>query len=193
MRRFLPLALLIVLAACNLSSDDAAPTAAGTETLIAPQTFVAPTATETPPPTDTLIPTNTPIADASATTEPTLPIGVRVATAQSVGTPIEYAQTTQAPDTPRFPLDFPDRYTVDALAGQIIIVNYAVTLDNPGVGRVFIVVRDPNGDDIQQLFINSSTEDSAEVPANRSGTYEVLVAFENLRGNYSVTFGLRQP
>ena len=193
-----------ILSACNLNTT--------------PDEQVEPINTETPtlPPSPTFTLTPLPIIPASATpivdSAPTLiplttqssmqtddcvvPVGQRVDTTATanvgssggnVTTNNTESDTTGTP-TGSFPATFSDRYTATVGAGRTLLVNYLVELRESGVGSVFFVVRDPNGDEVTRWVITESAEETEEIPVEIGGEYEILVAFENLRGYYSVDF-----
>ena len=100
------------------------------------------------------------------------------------------AGITGTPTIP-FPATFSDRYTATVGAERTLLVNYLVELREAGIGSVFFVVRDPNGDEVTRWVITESAEDTEEIPVEIAGEYVILVAFENLRGYYSVDFDTR--
>lgn len=194
--RLVLIGLALVLAACNLNNPAGeTPSSTPTEAEASP-TFTltldsAPLDTFSPTPLIQLTDVATPIPGTprSAPTLPGIaPVGVRPEDVTAA--PTIPANTTATPEIV-FPQNFPDRYEVDVNTGQTLVVNYEVVINNPGRGRVFIVVRDPAGQDIWRLVVTETTTESADVPTSTGGTHEILVAVENLSGRYSVTFARR--
>lgn len=191
--------MIFLLSACNLNST--------------PDEQIEPLATDTstPQPSPTFTLTPLPIVPASATpinAQPTLiplttqgsenvaPVGVQSNPTANVGstggnTGQSASGTPEGTPSVPFPETFPDRYTATVGTGRTLLVNYLVELREAGVGRVFFVVRDPNGDEVARWLVTESVDDTEEIPAEVGGEYEVLVAFENLRGYYSVSFDTR--
>ncbi len=117
------------------------------------------------------------------------PLGVREATA-TVFAPGGTGDGSPAAEIP-FPTTFNETYTVNVQAGNTLLVEYTVTLTNPGTGRVFVLVRDPGGSEVARLTLTETVEDVEEIPVASGGEYTILVAYENLRGNYSVQYSQR--
>lgn len=89
-----------------------------------------------------------------------------------------------------FPTVFQDQYPANVSAGRTLIVNYNVTLNNTA-GRIFILVRNPANAEISRLVVSETATDSLEVEVATSGIHTILVAYENLDGNYSVSYEIR--
>jgi hypothetical protein len=193
MRRLLPLILISLLAACNLSGDDDDPTA--TPALTDDPVLI------TPPATRTLIPTSEEGIPTNFLT-PTLPVNVTVRLEPTqppvnpiinptavpgpgviVGTPVP------APADPEFPTDYRDRYTVTARAGDVLVVDYTITLSRPA--DVYLSVYDPAGAFVGGILINQTSDDELLIDAEISGEYEVRISFDTLPGNYNVSFSTR--
>jgi len=177
--------ILLLLAGCNLASDeqDERPGVTDTPAPILQTPF--PTRTPARQPTATALPLDNPIP---AITLQSQGGGATGSGGGSAPTLIPLATATAAvtfppPETAR------DRFDVEAGAGQTIVVSYSVTLTAPG--EIFIYVRDPQGDVIDGLRIDASAEDDLEVQAPVSGTYTVLVPFDRLPGSYSLSYSLR--
>lgn len=198
LRRILIL-LLVCLPACNLNRpSETTPTPEAVE----PSPTDEPTATPVPAQPIQLTDVVTPVPPIPGTPRaaPTLPL-IPQMTATLIPVGVRPEDVTATPNvlptgispTPDivFPQNYPDRYEVSVSAGQTIVVNYDVVINNPGRGRVFMVVRDPAGQDIWRLVVTETMTDSEEVPASRGGTHVILVAVENLNGRYSVSFGRR--
>lgn len=203
MRRVLCLCILLLsLSACNLTSaESVTPTPDPTETPIDTPTFEQ-TIQQTiqPPFNEILTPQNTPTPIPNTfDTAPTLaitaegvaPVGARNAATVAPTSP-SAPTLTPAPGEVIFPQTFPDSYTTTSLrVGQTLLVNYTITLDNPGIGRIYFIVLDPNGTEVDRWFITETDDDTREIPVETAGAYEIRVAFSDLRGNYSVSFGFR--
>lgn len=120
------------------------------------------------------------------------PLGQRSATATPQPEPTPQPGAVTATPTETFPdLDtFRDRYEVAASAGQTLNVDFIVSMVEPGAGRVYILVFDPNGERVSELIIPESRTGGFGVVVAVTGTYTILATSEDLRGTYSVTFGL---
>lgn len=89
-----------------------------------------------------------------------------------------------------FPTVFQDQYPVNVSAGQTLVVNYNVTLNNTD-GRIFILVRDSANAEVSRFVVTETANDALEVEIATSGVHTILVAYENLDGNYSVSYEIR--
>ena len=177
----LPGLLALLLAGCNLASPATEP--AVTE---AAPTLDVPAAT----PTDEfqiIIPT---------VRDQTGPDGGSVPTPDLSLPPTAIVPETQSPGDADAAL-FPDTYSevseLQLRAGQTLIVNYDVEINNPDRGRVFVIVRDPTGEIIWRAMFSATVRDSAEIPIDTAGTYQVAGAFQNLSGSYQLTYDILGP
>lgn len=214
MKKFTALFLVVFLSACTLS------TPAGTETPVITEeatqaATLLPTRTDLPnlevphvtvTSINNILPTANPLF-----TETPLPIGIRAVTDSppqvTVAVTTVVAPTTVIPTAGvtsiatstlatttsefTFPSVYPTVNSVTLRQGQTLLVNYDVTIFNPGQGRVYIVVRDPSGEDIYRLVVTETTKETAEVPVEEGGQFEILAAPENISGQYSISYGFR--
>lgn len=164
--------LLALLTACNLES---------------PQSPTRQTTPETPQTAPTQGPTATFTRDPNLTPTSLLP---PTWTATPPGGIPPTPAATAAPDIP-FPATFQGGFPVTVRAGQTLILNYSVTIDNPGRGRVFFVLRDPSGADVWRLAVTETADTSADITISASGEHQLLVASEDLDGQYSISFDFR--
>jgi hypothetical protein len=145
-------------------------------------------------------PAPTEIPAATATRDLSLPLpGTRIATQSPAQTTPTLRVTSTAPASATldpasisFPANFPDQRAISAGAGQTIVVTVNATINNPGAARVYLLVRDPAGEDLLRAVI-SETVESREypVPVITAGEHRVLFAVDNLSGNYSYSVGVR--
>lgn len=206
MLKFFALGLMaLFLSACNLTSQQESSPIPATDnpTQTSDPIHTEVTSTALPEsPTLTLVIRESPTSAfnaINAATSTALPIGVRPPT-QQINTPAQPVLTatlsqTISPavtesDIP-FPETFNDQHEIQAGQGRTIYVNYEVVVNNPGTGRVFIEVRDPEGEAIGQLILSETTSDEFEVTTSTSGAHQLLVTSQNLRGFYSVSYGTR--
>ncbi len=189
------------MSACNLGTDaitetqevplEADTPVAATQTpIINPTQNITPSATFTLTPLPTVPPSLTPITTTS--NDDVAPVGERddptlVPLTDNV---VENGSPTETPDV-AFPSNYSDRHTTTIAAGRTLLVSYIVELNNPGVGRVFFVVNGPSGTQLDRWYVTESIEETVEIPVEAGGEHEILVAFEQLRGFYSVEFGFR--
>lgn len=105
--------------------------------------------------------------------------------------PTAIAPAPEDADAALFPDTYPDVAEVQLRAGQTLIVNYDIQINNPDRGRVFIIVRDPTGAIIWRAMFSETVRASAEVPAETGGMYQVAAAIQNLSGSYQMSFDIR--
>jgi hypothetical protein len=162
------LALILMFSACNLNAQDE--DSLPTETPSAPIVL-----SQAPLPTHSPQPTGLP--------PPPLPI--------ATGNQAESPATQQLNQDIAFPSNFPDQYEVQVGSGRIVVINYEVIINNPGRGRVFLILRDPSGAIIWRLVVMESANTSVEIPVPSNGTYQIAAAVEDLDGRYSINFSVR--
>jgi hypothetical protein len=174
--------LSLLLAACNLEAAPEQPDTLPTE---ATAPSPVPTTTQVQQPVDlqldSVTATTLPLPEATITSPP--------------GPAADHAELP-APDTSPtanipFPQTFPDQHEVTIQQGRQLIINYDVIINNPGRGRVYLVVRDPAGETIWQLPVIQTESAAVEIEIQRSGTHEILAAVENLSGRYSLSYEQR--
>ncbi len=190
-RSIICLMLMILLAGCNLNT----PTEEASLEPLAPTNEAG--ATLAP------ILTNTPAVAPTRTPNLTLPFTATpgnapqaAATTNSSGNPgIQLINTEALPTvdtTIPFPTTYPFTYPASVRAGQTLLINYTATIFNPGVGRVFIVVRDPTGQVIFRLIVEASAQTTAEVPITTTGEHQILAATsQGYSGDFALTYTTR--
>jgi hypothetical protein len=164
----LVLMLILTLCACNLNAQNE-------DNL--------PTETQSAPVVPSQIPLPTNSSQPSGLPPPPLPT--------ATGNQVESPATQQINQDIAFPSNFPDQYEVQVGSGRIVVIIYEVIINNPGRGRVFLILRDPSGAIIWRLVVTESANTSVEIPVTSSGTYQIGAAVENLEGRYSVNFSVR--
>lgn len=205
-----PAILIFLLTACNLTSPEIAPTVSATDTpqVLPTEADTVPeplpaTATASPASTVTAVPLQLTVASTQAqgSNSSVVPIGVRTTVAPNpptVSPPTAASTSDQTPsggatatlDIP-FPTIFPSEHTVSLNTGRTLIVEYDVTIYNPGTGRVFLKVLDPTGKELHRMVITATEKSSVDIPVATSGEHTILAAPENLSGSYTVAYGFR--
>jgi len=164
---------VLLLAGCNLNSPDT-PTPSPTATELPPIAIITETPSE---------PTPTPIQEIVLTD-----ISTPLPTLPEANTSIPALDATLATFDFNVPIQFAEA-TVQG--GQILIIAYTVTVENPGRGAVFFDVVDASGEMVGRFLVTESAIDEFDVPIAASGTYSIRAATSNLEGNFSIAFSTR--
>jgi len=185
------LALLLLLAGCNRGS----PTAPDWPTPT-PEILEEPTNTPEDDPFEIIIPTVPDQTGPDGVSAPTLDLSLPP-TAIPAGTDTGGTDSGDPMPEDADAALFPDTYSevseLQLRAGQTLIVNYDVQINNPDRGRVFVIVRDPAGEIIWRAMFSATVQASADVPIDTTGTYQVAGAFQNLSGTYELSYDIRSP
>lgn len=96
------------------------------------------------------------------------------------------SDATPTPEMIDFPTEFDERFTIGAFSGQNIVIDYSLTINNPGTGRLFIMVRAPDDEAIWQQVITEAGEGSITVPVQLDGDHQVLAAQGDLDGQFTI-------
>lgn len=171
---------VLLLAGCNLNSPDT-PTPSPTATELPPIAIITETPSEpSPTPIQEIV-----LTDIS-TPLPTLSLETPLPAANAS---IPALDATLATFDFNAPIQFAE---ASVQGGQILIIAYTVTVENPGRGAVFFDVVDNNGEVVGRFLVTESAVDEFDVPIAASGTYSIRAATSNLEGNFSIAFSTRE-
>ncbi len=173
MRILLFVLMLMLLTACNLTTPNSTPT---DEILLS-------TSTVEPIPSSPTLSVN-PTANNITPIPPSPSVTVINVTPDATPSPVVDGD---------FPTTFIESYAIAARQGQQIEISYDVTINNPNDGRVYFLVRDPNGAEVTRLTIMTTESDVLIVDAQISGEYRFYATPRNLQGNYRTSYQLQNP
>ena len=176
MRAILLLIACFALPACNLSTSN----------MQAPTRETGNQAIQTSAPANATADPSAPTADPAQMT--VVPLPTSAGEADATGSEAE----DTAGATPTFDFtglsqgDVRNTYPVVANAGQVILVDYSVTLNSSG--QVYIYVNGPDQNTIGGVNIRETRTDTLAVTAHVSASYTIQVAFRSLPGTYTLSF-----
>jgi hypothetical protein len=159
------IAVLLILAGCNLNTQQATPTAVTAP----PSETNAPTTVPAITPAVTALATLPPPPLPTFNAPPTVPPGVT-----AIGTGLPTVSATGAAS----------RHELQARANDTVGVNYVVTMTR---GTLRLTMQGPDGVVWQKTFTASETG-REEVTVQEGGTYEILAEVQNFDGNYSLSW-----
>lgn len=180
MRVWMLLAIMLLLTACNLTTNQPTPT----EGVLPLETIVATI-------TQAIAPTIASTVSVNPTMDNVDPINPTSTALLLVTSTPNLTPTPIAGDD--FPTTFIESYAIAARQGQQIEISYDVTINNPSDGRVYFLVRDPNGVEVARLIVSTTVNDVLVVDAQLSGEYRFYATPRNLQGNYRSSYQLRSP
>lgn len=80
------------------------------------------------------------------------------------------------------------KYTVRAQSGQTLTLDYDVMLDK---GTMDIQIKNADGDVIWETAIDDAATDTADLPIEKDGKYQVVLKGDDMGGEYDVSWDVK--